>query len=362
MFMEINILNIDIQIQEKFSNEKNNIEIYKKRLNNIYEYIEKTKEKPRIQQTLLKLSNELEKEIEDLENNKYLNFYLTETSELLSEYKEILKIPITLSFIGKPNKDDKDKKRIITEYIKIACKYIDLDININNVNKKEKIICDNCSNTKEFDIIDNNIYICKLCNSQQIIFKQISSYKDIDRVNITAKYTYARNIHFRDCINQYQGKQNCTIEDKVYKQLEDEFRKHYLLVDSQIKEVKFKNITKEHIMMFLKTLKYTKHYENVNLIHYNLTGVKPDDIGYLEDQLMFDFDILTELYDKKFKHLTRKNFINTQYVLYQLLMRHKHPCKKENFTILKTFEREVFHDEIVRELFEELDWNFTPTT
>jgi hypothetical protein len=361
--MEINILNIDIQIQEKFNNDKNNIEIYKKRLKNIYEYIENTKDKPRIQKTLQKISEELRDEIDDLDNNKYLNFYLTETSELLSEYKEILKIPITLSFMGKANKDDKEKKRIITEYIKIACKYIDLDININNMTmKKEKILCDNCTNSKEFDIIDNNIYICKTCNSQQIIFKQISSYKDIDRVNIIAKYTYARNIHFRDCINQYQGKQNCTIDDKVYKQLEDEFDKHYLLVNSQIKEIKFKNITKEHIMMFLKTLKYTKHYENVNLIHYNLTGIKPDDIGYLEDQLMFDFDILTELYDKKYKHLTRKNFINTQYVLYQLLMRHKHPCKKENFTILKTFEREIFHDEIVKDLFEELDWNFTPTT
>jgi hypothetical protein len=112
--------------------------------------------------------------------------------------------------------------------------------------------------------------------------------------------------------------------------------------------------------MFLKELEYTKHYENANLIHYNITGNKPDDIGYLEDSLLNDFDILTELYDKKFKHLDRKNFINTQYVLFQLLLRHKHPCNKDDFNILKTVDRKTFHDEICKSLFEELGWNFSP--
>jgi hypothetical protein len=191
--------------------------------------------------------------------------------------------------------------------------------------------------------------------------KHNSSYTDIDRVNISSKYTYDRKVHFRDCINQYQGKQNSTIQQKIYDELEVQFRQHYLLHDEEsTKELKFRDITKNHILIFLKELGYSKHYENVHLIHYNFTNIKPDDISYLEEQLLDDFDVLTDLYDKRFKYINRKNFINTQYVLFQLLCRHRHSCKKEEFIILKTIDRKFFHDEICKELFEELGWNHSP--
>ena len=64
--------------------------------------------------------------------------------------------------------------------------------------------------------------------------------------------------------------------------------------------------------------------------------------------------------DKNYKHIDRKNFINTQYVLYQLLLKHKHPCNKEDFTILKTLDRKTFHDEIMSNIFLQLGWNFVP--
>ena len=97
------------------------------------------------------------------------------------------------------------------------------------------------------------------------------------------------------------------------------------------------------------------------LIHYHITGKKPDDISHLEHTLLSDFDLLLDTYDKYFKHkIKRINFISTQYVLYQLLLKYKHPCRKEDFVILKTTDRKNFHDEICGELFEKLGWNFTP--
>ena len=66
-------------------------------------------------------------------------------------------------------------------------------------------------------------------------------------------------------------------------------------------------------------------------------------------------------FDKIFKNkVSRVNFISTQYVLYQLLLKHKHPCKKEDFVILKTMDRKSFHDNIASELFAILNWSFTP--
>ena len=119
------------------------------------------------------------------------------------------------------------------------------------------------------------------------------------------------------------------------------------------RKTKFKNITKEYIYLFLKETGHSKHYEDVILIHYNLTGRKPDDISRHEQQLLDDFDILTALYDKKFKKnkkIDRKKFHKYSVrFCFQLLRRHKYQCKKEDFNILKTVDRKSFHDDICRD-------------
>ena len=357
---EIDILSIDSKIQQKFEEDKNNLVEYKEKLKDLNRTLEMNNLKTRVRKTLEKSKSDIEERIERIESNTDLNFYIMESAELLDQYKKILESPMKLNFMGKAVKNDKEKQNVIVEYLKVAEKYIDLDVKLPS--KKFRVVCQNCSNKKDFDIIDGNVYVCTECSAEQVVLKNISSYRDIDRINITSKYMYDRRIHFRDCMNQYQGKQNCTIPPKVYSDLEDQFRSHHLLVgdENSPKEVRFSRITKEHVSMFLKELEYTKHYENVNLIHYNLTGVKPDDIGYLEDQLLDDFDLLTELYDKNFKNIDRKNFINTQYVLFQLLNRHKHKCNKEDFSILKTIDRKSFHDDIIRVLFEQMGWNYDP--
>lgn len=354
---EIDILDIDNKILQNFNNKKNNIDNLKQRLEVMKESLEINNIRQGVIDTLNLNIIELTAYIKDIEENNSLNFYILESVDLIEKYKNILNAPMKISFVGKSSKNNKEKQTIINAYLEVAAKYIDLNI---NVEKKEKIICKNC-NGKEFDIDDNtNIYICLNCSAQQLILKNISSYRDINRINISTKYLYDRKIHFRDCIKQYQGKQNSTIPKEIYDKLEEQFELHHLLEGDKNspKEVRFKNITKEHVNIFLKELGFTKHYENNNLIHYNITGKKPDDIGYLEDKLLNDFDLLTEAYDKKYKHLDRKNFINTQYVLYQLLVKHRHPCNKEDFSILKTIDRKHFHDEICRVLFVDCGWTF----
>ena len=69
--------------------------------------------------------------------------------------------------------------------------------------------------------------------------------------------------------------------------------------------------------------------------------------------------MLIEIYYKKFKNKERKSFISNQYILYQLLMNYHHPCKKEEFALLKTLDRKYFHDELTKTIFEELGLNHT---
>ena len=251
---------------------------------------------------------------------------------------------------------------IVTKYCQIANNYTDIHINLSKPTIT-KIICTNpsCVKKKSIDIIDNN-YVCVGCGTMLGIVSNFSSYKDVERVNMSTKYTYDRKIHFRDCINQFQGKQNATIDQKVYDKLIEQFELHNLLQEGDVISEKCKNITKEHIYIFLKETGFSKHYEDIVLIHYVLTGKKPDDISHLEPNLLDDFDVLTNAYDQHYRknqQIDRKNFINTQYVLFQLLRRHKYPCKRQDFNILKTIDRKSFHDEVCKFLFEQLGWNFT---
>ena len=357
MISEVDILYINEKIYRKFDEEKEKLEEYKSKLKELTTSLEIENLKQSIKIKLEEAKKELENYVQDVENDTSRNFYTIETADLIEKYKEILNKPVKMSFMGKSSVNNKEKESI-KKYIEIANKYVDVSINLD---KKDKNVCDNCKG-KEFDIEEGNIYICSDCSAQKVLLKNVSSYKDINRINIGSKYLYSRTIHFKDSINQYCAKQNSTIVQKVYDDLEKQFELHHLLVGDKNtpKEERFKNITKEHIQIFLKELDNTKHYENINLIHYNLTGVKPDSISHLEDKLIEDFETLTELYDKMYKHLGRKNFLNTQYILYTLLVKHKHPCKKEDFSMLKTLDRLNFHEEVCCKLFTALNWTWKP--
>ena len=356
---DLNILTIDQKIRANFERELEELPVHRAKLADLELTAKSPNLSNRLKRQLQKAQENLTSYVADIEGRFRYDFYIASSVSFIEEYKQMLKTPVKVSFLGKPTKKSKKKVKLVEQYLAIASQHMDIDT---SAQEEAPVTCDNCSNKKDFDVVNRNTYICTKCYGQQTVMRHNSSYNDIDRVNISSKYMYDRKVHFRDCIKQYQGKQNSTIPPVVYERLEEQFQRHHLLEGDKdtAKEARFAELTKNHILMFLKELGYSNHYENVHLIHYTFTAVRPDDIGYLEDQLLDDFDVLTDLYDREFKNIARKNFINTQYVLYQLLRRHKHPCKKEEFIILKTIDRKLFHDDICKQLFATLSWNFHP--
>jgi hypothetical protein len=362
------ILKIDRDIRQRFSNEKEMCGVYKSRLQQLDDLISNS---GNANNKLLQQSrDDLAKQIQRIESDEEQNYYISETADIIRRYTEIISTPVKQSFVGKPSRHAllPEKRNVIEKYLSIAKKYTaDLQVGARTDIKKkyliespERFVCNACGNKKDYDVVEDDTYICLSCFAQDVVVKYTSSYRDSDRVNITSKYTYDRRIHFRDSINQYQGKQNCVIEESVYASLEAECEKHHLLVGDSTtpRHIRFEKITKDHIMLFLKDLNLAKHYENVNLIYLHLTDRKPEDITHLEDKLMHDFDLLTELYDEMYRDIDRKNFINTQYVLVVLLARHKCKVNKSDFAMLKTLDRKSFHDDVCRELFTHLGWNY----
>lgn len=191
------------------------------------------------------------------------------------------------------------------------------------------------------------------------------------------RYKYESRSHFRDTINQFQGRQNKRIPPDVLKQLEYEFDIHHLALaddptlpnngqpkistDEEVQRARhrrYAKITKQHILQFLNETKNSKYYEDINLLYRYYTGHPCPDISKYEKDLMDDFDLVEAVYERLPIH--RDNFLNANSTLYQLLRRRGYKCRIGDFSILKTRDRIVAHDMIMQRIFEALEWKFYP--
>ena len=106
--------------------------------------------------------------IAQLETKENLNFYIMETLQYIEQYKDILKTPIKVNFMGKLGNDDRKKRSVINQYLKVASRYVDIDIRPTN---PQRVSCQNCGNKKDFEIIETNTYVCTRCYATQIVVK-----------------------------------------------------------------------------------------------------------------------------------------------------------------------------------------------
>lgn len=415
--MNVDILTIHHEIIEYLQHPREDL-LERQRLKELKTEFANTKDKlsSSVVSNLQKEIDVMEIHFRQMEDSSLLNFYLLFAVPIIEAYKKACTKPVQVSFMARQNSEmrerQQEKEGLIERYIFLTHRFFHRFPSLKHIlenlvqyhpheceggarggdggvgyttttsssctpskgrqsndNKSSPadrcvLVCDQCQNTKDFEMYDNQS-VCKECGTVLDQFQNnVLSFKDIERVNISSKYTYDRRTHFRDCFYQFQGKQNVTIPPSLYEEITHQLLAHGIIPTNYQdlpKEMAFERVEKEHINIFLKDSKFVKHYEDAVLIYHTLTGKPVPDLSYLEEDLMTDFDVLVDRYDKKYKHNTdRKNFINTQYVLFQLLRRHKYPCQKEDFNILKTIDRKYYHDEICSELFAELGWNFQP--
>jgi hypothetical protein len=352
---QIDIIRLHNEVIKLYKKNKSNIDIFLNELEKLKDLC-KDNISSNTKSKIINQINILKDYIHDVQHDISYNYYIMESSPIIDEYNIIISKPIIVNFMSPKKSSIKYNSPLIKQYINLYNKYHTKILYNNNFNN-----CVFCNNTS-FETIDN-IVICTNCGNSINILIQNSSFKDSERINIVPKYTYNRKSHFRDCINQYQGKQQVNIKPEVYTDLISQFKLNHLLIgdENTPKSKRFSNITKKHVLLFLKETKHSKHYEDVNLIHYTLTDIKSNDISHIENIIIDDFEKLTNAYDIIYKNnnnIDRKSFINSQYVLYQLLLKHKYPCNKEDFNILKTADRQTFHDDVCKELFKYLGWNF----
>jgi hypothetical protein len=309
------------------------------------------------------------------------HFYFLDTAELIQEYKQTLQTPIKVDFLSNQpatlRESNPGKQAIISKYIEQVKDIRDYSISTivddlqltrppesHSAALKDQT-CALCQSTHITESTDfAGVMICLECGNQENTLNLANSirlnHNDSKRVNICSKYSYDKKSHFLNCINQYQGKHKSGIEPDILQLIEKELER-YNLIDhtKRNRRGKYQNVTKEHIFLFVKELKLTKCYGDINLIHHLITGRPLNDISHLTEKLLQDFDQFVQQHHKQFPNeFERKNF-NYQHLLYQLLMRHKYPCNPTEFNFLKTIDRKYYHDEICRTIFENLGWNYS---
>lgn len=290
----------------------------------------------------------------DLEFGFEYGYYVIKTQAILREYESVSNKVTADSFVvlDTPDIDPYRVRRdeLIDDYLKIAREYINIEGE--RVKIKKMACSDDKCDSRDFSYEDDDSsYTCKKCGSIVEIIDESPSYKDTDRINMSSKFRYSVTGRFYETMKKYQGRQNKTILPQVIDTIMEEMSRH---------NISKKEVTKDHIYMFLQNNDLSNHYEDINLIHAKITGIPAPDISMYENTLMELFVQLEESY-AHVKDPWRTNSMNVCYKLYKLLQKIGFPCKREDFYFLKTPAKEDEHDQKMEEVWSYLGWEWIPT-
>ena len=217
-----------------------------------------------------------------------------------------------------------------------------------------------CKNCKEnnFEIDSKNgLIICTNCGSCEQHYDYSANgmnYSDSTHIEtVSQPFSYQRKNHFREWLNQLQGKEVTVIPDTVIN-----------LVLLEIKKERITNsddITSERIKKYLKKLKLNKYYEHIPNLISKITNKPPLTITKdFEEVLLELFDKIQEPF-KKHCPKDRKNFLSYSYTLHkfcQLLGKDEYLIY---FPLLKSREKLFEQEKIWRGICDDLKWKFVPS-
>lgn len=195
------------------------------------------------------------------------------------------------------------------------------------------LICYECGNTTSI--------CCPLANPEW------NSYENHD---FTKPFSYKRSNHFKEWINQIQGREGTNIPSNIIELLVNEIKKERI-TDKKL-------VSYDKIKEYLKKLKLNKYYEHIPNIIHSITGNRQLIISQdLEEKLVKMFDDVQEPFAKHCPS-NRKNFLSYSYTLYkffQLLDLNEYLVY---FPLLKSREK-LFEQELIwKNICSELNWTF----
>jgi hypothetical protein len=376
-------------IVKKFKDDKKNLSIMKKDLNQLQTELSTLKIKPLKKMTYDEIEykyilenriNDLSKNIKDITNNKNEYNYFLQTSDILYQYynkNSSNNIPIgniesdkithnttsdnkntILDFFGTPpnkavkisdymkTKDKFNKANLLKEYLKNTDK---TNYSIGPTQLQNHDYCNEC-NIEKYLYQSEGKLICPKCGAIDfvVIDSNKPSYKDPPPE--VSYFAYKRINHFNEWLAQFQAKESTEIPQLVFDKILIEIKKERIENMAILTNVKIRE--------YLKKLKLNKYYEHVPHIINRLNGLPPPIMSIeVEEKLRIMFKEIQgpflEVCPKE-----RKNFLSYSYVLHKFVELLELDQYKSCFPLLKSREKLHQQDLIWKNICRKLNWHY----
>lgn len=290
----------------------------------------------------------LQKKINDIENETELNEYLFNLMDFLKEEESKEKI------------STKNKEEGIHKFISLGSETNMGTIYDNymqkcygykkNNNFKSSFICQLCNSTT-INSGSEGLTICYTCgNTEKLNLSMTPEWNSFENHDFIKPFSYKRSNHFKEWINQIQGREGTNIPNDILIALMSEIKKERLY-DKKL-------ITYDKIKSYLKKLKLSKYYEHIPNIIHKLTGNRQLIISVdLEKTLVNMFSKVQEPFQKHCP-INRKNFLSYSYTLYKFFQILNMEEYLVYFPLLKSREKLFEQEDIWKKICKDLDWKF----
>ena len=214
-------------------------------------------------------------------------------------------------------------------------------------------VCSQCKSKKSIVDEMSSDLVCLDCGHAEYTQSQEIGFKEEQDMERHVVYSYKRENHFNEWINQFQEKESTSVPTELVQQLREEMKKQRMKDSSEL--------THRKVREMLKKIHMNKYYEHAPYITTILNGVQPPTMPQaLEDRLRLMFGQIQKPFEKHCPE-NRKNFLSYSYILYkfcELLGEDQYlPC----FPLLKSKEKLYRHDTIWKKITEELGWEYIGT-
>lgn len=214
-------------------------------------------------------------------------------------------------------------------------------------------ICAHCKVEKYLHRSDAQL-VCPSCYRIESVLLDPNkpTHKDPPRDHLS--YSYKRMNHLNEWLSQVQAKQNTEIPEEVLLRVLVELRKEGIEKD-------FEKLRSDRVKKILRRLKLSKHYGQVHMIIYNLSGKAPPVMSRTDEDQIRNLFRQMQLPWLLYKPTGRKNFMGYSYVLYKLCELLNLDELKDYFSLQKNREKTHSHDLCWKKICDHLGWQFIKT-
>jgi len=185
-----------------------------------------------------------------------------------------------------------------------------------------------------------------------------------DEIEYTS-FTYKRENHFQETLNQFQGKQTTELAQDTLEAIQLHLMNRFGVREpDDIKISMIRPVLKDLDRKSEKTgnKRYRKLYEHSVLIYTRLSGKAPPRMTPEQERNVKMLFRAIQMPFEKFKPTDRKNFLSYHYCFFKFCQLLGYKDYLKYFSLLKGDDKLHKQDEIMRKIFDYLNWTWVATS